>query len=222
MSATPISALAIARQPQQARSRKRFERILEEAEALLGEVGLQGFSIPVIAQRLNYNRRTIYALFPTPHAVLNELTRRYILQLEDALLETAAQARQAPVQDLLRAIVLRAVRFHNEHPIGRLLILGGAVTDRNFRVQESTIAHLGELGGQLLRSRGYAIPSGPPRVPVVAVELGLACMRLSQSLHAEITAAYAEEAVYVMQVYLAARLDGFPAPALPEEGSHSA
>ncbi len=204
---TATDDLALARKPLQARSRKRFEAILAEAERLLESEGLQGFSIPSIAENLGFNRRTIYALFPTPYAVLNELTRRHVIALEQELIQHAATLDARPEVIIARYVCI-ASNYHNRNPAGRLLILGGAVSDQSFRAQELTTHRLGQMGGLLIRAAGVILPPGPPDIPVVAVELGVACMRISYSAYGYVKREYAIEAAFAMLVYLSARVPG--------------
>src|SRR5215469_7703311 len=77
---------AFPRQPLQQRAKDRFERVVEGARELLLEQGLSGFSIPELATRLGYSRATIYNFFPTPYTIFNELTRRYLIELEQQLI----------------------------------------------------------------------------------------------------------------------------------------
>ncbi len=68
---TVLDPLAVARVPTQDRARARFDAVLTESEKLLEESGLQGFSIPTIAERLEMTRGSIYSYFPPPHAIRN-------------------------------------------------------------------------------------------------------------------------------------------------------
>lgn len=212
MNLDTLDTQARPRRPQQERSRRRFEAILDAAEGLLEDQGLSGFSIPVLAEKLDFNRRTIYALFPTPYAILNELTARHIQKLEQDLKLSAMRLKDLSAASVVPQLVFAASRYHNEHAVARLLILGGAVTDRSFRANEETVRHLGRLGENLLRAQGITVPEGEPDIPVLAVELGLACMRLSQSQHGYITVEYAIESAYCMLLYLNARLPGINMP----------
>lgn len=201
-----LAPRAQARQPQQERSRRRFERILDEAERLLLESGLAGFSIPALAERLRFNRATIYQYFPTPYALLNELTRRQLNTLEDVLQEKAAEViRSADGEpnwrETVRLIVCIATDFHNSHPIGRMLILGGPATGESHSAQTLTIQHLGQLARQLLERHGFRVPDTPD-VATLAVDLGTTCFRVSFHKHGKITEPYRDEAARVMTRYL--------------------
>jgi AcrR family transcriptional regulator len=158
-----LDPLAVAKQPTQQRAKERFDRILAEAEALLNENGLSGFSIPAIAERLGYTRGSIYAYFPTPYAVLNELVKRYLAQLEAEFFSRAEELRALGWREGIAAVVDVAVAFHNSHPAARLLILGGAVTDDSYRAQELTNKRLGQLCRRSSRmSRRWSSTSAPP------------------------------------------------------------
>jgi len=203
-----LSQDALPRQPLQQRAKDRFERVLGEAEALLLEAGLGGFSIPLLAERLGYPRATIYKFFPTPYAVFNELLRRCLARLEETLVREAAPvvARNLPWREAARVLVTHAAAFHNANPVARLLILGGPVSDESYRAQEITIQHLGGLARQLLANMGIALPREPD-VATLAIDIGTTCFRHSVFLHGEITEAYRDEAVYAMVAYLARYAD---------------
>jgi len=204
-----LRADALARQPLQQRAKDRFERVIEASEALLLERGLEGFSIPLLAERLGYARATIYKFFPTPYAIYNELLRRYLAKLEEMLYrEGDSLASQVSWQDATGTIVGLAADFHNAHPVGRLLILGGPVTDESYRAQEITIQHLGNLTRRLLAQVGIALPETEPDVAVLAVDIGTTCFRHSVFLHGTVTPAYREEAAYAMVAYLSRYADG--------------
>lgn len=69
------------REPQQARSRVRLERILDATGELLGEIGVDGLSTRMIAARAGVNVATIYQFFPNKYAVIAALVERTAEQL---------------------------------------------------------------------------------------------------------------------------------------------
>lgn len=195
-----LDPLAIARQPTQQRARERFDRILAEAERLLIEQGLAGFSIPLLAERLDYTRGSVYAYFPTPYALLNELVLHYLVELEGEFFARTEKLRKLNWSEGIEAVVDIAVAFHNSHPAARLLLLGGAVTDDSFRAQERTNRRLGELGRQVW-SPHIPLPENPD-VTTLVVDIGIACFRRSFFEHGKITAAYRDAAVAAMTGFL--------------------
>lgn len=204
---THLDTAAIPRQPSQARSRERFEKVIQAADTLLENHGLHGFSIPALAESLGMTRRSIYLFFPTPYAVLNEVTRRYIEKLQTHLTSVLAALSEANVVESLARATFAAADFQNNNPVGRLLMLGGAVTDHSYRAQEMNIRQLGSLARQVLQDHGCTPPPAPPDSPTLAVELGTACFRHSFAYHGVITPAYKLEAAYVMLMYLSPIID---------------
>lgn len=199
---------AVARQPTQQRARDRFESILREAEALLVAEGLSGFSIPVIADRLGYTRGSVYAYFPTPYALLNELAKRHLVELEAVFTARADELARLSWRESIRLVVDHAVDYHNRHPGARLLILGGAVTDDSYRAQDLTNQRLGELGRKVMfRDFGNALPEGWPDIVTLSADLGTACFRRSVFIHGTITPAYRDAAIAAMTGFLTPYLD---------------
>ena len=196
-----LDSRLIARQPQQERSRLRFEKMLDGARELLIEGGLNGFSIPALAERVGYSRASIYQFFPTPYALINELMRSELAELESLLEGEAEHLLGVPWQDTIAHIVTVAGDFHNAHPVGRMLILGGPVSDEGHLAQSLTIQHLGRLARDLLANRGFRLPEEPD-VAVLAVDIGTTCMRLSFHKHGTVTPAYRDEAMRAMITYL--------------------
>lgn len=190
------------RQPLQQRAKDRFERVVDEARQLLLESGLSGFSIPELATRLGYSRATIYNFFPTPYTIFNELTRRYLTELELLLYRGAERSQQVSWQEGARNMAALAARFYNDNPVACLLMLGGPITDESYRAQELMIQRLGQLVQQAFAQRGIRLPAAPPDVSLLAVELGTTCYRVSFFLHGEITPEYREEAGKAMIAYL--------------------
>ncbi len=197
-----LDPIAVAKQPTQQRAKDRFDRIVQEAEILLVEEGLSGFSIPALAERLDFTRGSVYAYFPSPYAILNELVRRYLVQLEAIFNSRLNELRGLHWREGIRMVVDHAVEFHNSNPAARLLILGGAVTDDSYRAQEQTNKRLGELARQVWTGRSF--PRDAPNFMTLAADIGTACFRRSFFEHGEITPAYRDAAVAAMTGFISA------------------
>lgn len=207
-----LDPAALARQPTQQRAKDRFDRILKEAEKLLIEQGLSGFSIPDLAQRLGYTRGSVYAYFPTPYAILNELVHQYLIELEGYFHGRLDELRRLPWREGVAAVVDHAVTFHNSNPAARLLILGGAVTDSSYRAQEQTNKRLGALGG-MAWSIKMQLPKNAPDMLTLAADIGTACFRRSVFEHGTITKAYRDAAVDAMTGFLSTYVKSSNQPA---------
>lgn len=201
-----MDPLATAKRPQQRRAVERFERVLETAEALLRRGGLRAFSIPAIADELGCTRGSIYAHFPTPHAVLNELSVRYLGQIFARFAAMRGLSRM-PWREGIQAGVHAAASFYDAHPVARMLILGGATTDAGLRAQELTVKQIADLGRLAWKARGIELPTDPD-VAALAIDLGMACFRRSVFAHGTITARYRETAAQVMVDFLEPFIEG--------------
>jgi len=85
--------------PQQARSRESMRKLLKAAAEVLGQHGLEGATIPRIAQHAGLTPGTIYRRFPHKEALL-ETVIIGILERQDERLRmmlTPAMARQIPL-----------------------------------------------------------------------------------------------------------------------------
>lgn len=202
-----MDPLAVAKVPRQQRARDRFEAVLKEAESVLESEGLAGFSIPVVAERLGMTRGSVYAYFPTPYAVLNELVQRHLSDLESLYVEHAYELEGNTWWNAIEWAMDQAAKFHNDRPAARLLILGGAVSDTSYRSLESLLKRLGGLtrGVWMNHARGRGARGKLPAdldVFTLAIDIGLACFRRSFFEHGEIRPEYKDAAVHAMRSFL--------------------
>jgi AcrR family transcriptional regulator len=93
--------------PQQARSRESLRKLLKAASEVLGQHGLEGATIPRIAQHAGLTPGAIYRRFPDKEALL-ETVIIGILQRQDERLRvmlTPAMARQIPLAVLVEHLI---------------------------------------------------------------------------------------------------------------------
>lgn len=206
----------VARQPQQQRSRERVAAIIEAAEALILEAGLEGCTIVALAERLGCPRGNIYLFFPTPLALYNELAARHLAALEMALAEQAEYIRAAPEwREAVRRLVAGTAQYFQQHPVANRVVLG-PLSDSGYRAWETTIAHLGSLLTAMLKSRGVELVHHETDTGALAIEFAAASLRLSYYQHGTVTPAYAESATEVIIAFLQQRVlseVGTPRPA---------
>src|SRR5262245_32172454 len=102
-----VIPLAAVTGPKQDRSEKTLLRLLDAAEELIGERGLEGLSIPEIVRRAGYSVGGFYARFADKNQLLRALEERFFLQVSarlDALVD-ARRWRDASVGELVEAAV---------------------------------------------------------------------------------------------------------------------
>ncbi|NEN88951.1 MAG: TetR/AcrR family transcriptional regulator [Okeania sp. SIO3H1] len=73
---------ALRKLPQQARSRKRFNQILDMAAQIFEEMGYEATSTELIAERANTSIGSIYRFFPDKAAIVYALAERYAEQMQ--------------------------------------------------------------------------------------------------------------------------------------------
>lgn len=203
-----IDQRSVARQPLQQRAKDRVEVVLQEAEALLQKKGLSAFSIPALAECLEYPRATIYKFFPSPNAVLNALATRHLSALETVLIaEVTRLSADKSWSDVVTRVVYVAAGYYQRNPVACMLLLSGPVTDSSYRALEFSITRLGGLTRTLLIDRGIKLPSGTPDIAALAVEFGTSSFRMSYFFHGKITPAYTKAAADVMLSFLSSRLN---------------
>ena len=202
-----LDPAAVPKVPTQARAKLRFETVLQEAEKMLLDDGIRLFSIPLLAQRLNMTRGSVYVYFPTHYAILNELAHRYLAELEVIYTGQAQALATLPWKQGVQVVVEQAVRFYNQRPVARLLILGGAVADSSFRAQEALLRRLGGMGRAVWEHQSGQKMPDTPDIFTLAVEMAVACFRRSVFEHGDITPAHAELAGMAMIQFLQPFLD---------------
>lgn len=107
--------------PQQVRSREKYERVLDAADKLFGEVGVRGTKMTILAKAAEMSVGSMYHLFSDRDEVASALGRRYFNDL---------MAKQQPVElhDLnaleavLSALVDIAVAMQDRYPGYRALL----------------------------------------------------------------------------------------------------
>ncbi|MBW4471895.1 MAG: TetR/AcrR family transcriptional regulator [Stenomitos rutilans HA7619-LM2] len=105
------------RLPKQARSRERFDRILDAAAALFAEVGYDAVTTDDIAAQANTSVGGLYRFFPDKLAVFHALANRYFNQLQE--LFTALHTDETihlPLEDYINHMIDAFDRFVAANP----------------------------------------------------------------------------------------------------------
>ena len=107
---------SLRRSPQQARSQKRVDEILEAASELLVEVGYEQLSTSAIAKRAGISVGSLYQFFANKDAVIQALGQRYLDEMAEmrAAMFTADSI-YAPIPVLIERTVDLFVTFVGRH-----------------------------------------------------------------------------------------------------------
>lgn len=104
------------RSPQQARSQKRVDEILEAASELLIEIGFEQMSTSAIAKRAGISVGSLYQFFANKDAVIQELGQRYLNEMAQMRAEMfSADSIYAPIPVLMARTVDLFVSFVERH-----------------------------------------------------------------------------------------------------------
>jgi len=99
--------------PRGRRSAATRDRILETATSLVGEVGVEAFSIRELGRRTDYTPGALYRHFPGRDAILNELGLRALAVLGSYLERVPSSL---PPGDHAIELGMAYLRFAEEHP----------------------------------------------------------------------------------------------------------
>jgi AcrR family transcriptional regulator len=117
------------RVPAQARSRERLERILDAAEAELGEVGYDAATMQAIAERAGTSIGSVYQFFPNKKTLIGAITERYVGTVRDlfgTLLSPEVLAE--PWSAVLDRAIEALFAFSLDAPAFRALWLRGSIS----------------------------------------------------------------------------------------------
>jgi AcrR family transcriptional regulator len=163
---TPGSDLRWIRPPQQARSQETLERLLDAAEALVGEKGFADTPVAEIARRAESSVGAFYARFPDKDALLHALYERYqeqAIATTDAALDPS-RWEGARIAEILAAVVRFLVSLYREQ-IGLIrAFVVRAHVDPDFHARrERMLGYVNERLSALLLARRDEIAHPDPQ-----------------------------------------------------------
>lgn len=204
-SPSPVGPLR--RVPVQGRSLARVSRMLDACAELVDEVGYDGLTTTLLAERASVAIGSVYQFFPDKRAIVQALAMRNVeayvnrvgLRIKDGELGSWADAIDVAMDEY--------IDMHRTTPGFRTLHFGDVV-DRYLldeeRDNDTVIAE--QLGGLL--TRAYGLPDSPVlRLSLtIAVELGDALVKLAFRRAAEGDPAILGEARKIVREYLTSNL----------------
>ncbi len=121
------------KRPQQERSRETVTAILSAAAHVFAHRGYANTTTNHIAARAGVSIGSLYQYFPSKDAILLALAERHIENTFAVVLDEVREKRQAPIPELLRALVDALVRAHQTEPRLHQVIFAEAHPDAEFR-----------------------------------------------------------------------------------------
>lgn len=107
------------RRPAQARSRERFERILQAARAVLVDVGFESFTVDEVAHRAGVPIGTLYQFFANKYVLVCELDRQDTAASRAEIERFSRRAPDAQWPDVLDETIDHLARMWRDDPSRR-------------------------------------------------------------------------------------------------------
>ena len=123
----PRVAAARPRRPSQERSRLRFEKLLDAADALLADQETTQVGLYDIAGAAGVPPASVYHLFPTKEAAFAALAERYLIGLNSRIIEPVPMGQLRRWQDIVSIELHRAVDYYNQRKVMLKLFYGANV-----------------------------------------------------------------------------------------------
>jgi AcrR family transcriptional regulator len=200
------SSTPLRRQPVQQRSAKRVERMLEACAALIDEVGYDGVTTTLIAERAGVAVGSLYQFFPDKRAVVQALTLRNVDRFSQGITAKLAETRLEHWWDAVDTIFDLFVAMHREIPGFGKLHFGDVVDMRLLDDRRDNNAVISDRISELI-SANFGIPMTEVQLPIaIAVEAADAVLKLAFRLEPNGEPRVLAEAKALVNGYLSSRL----------------
>jgi AcrR family transcriptional regulator len=193
------------RVPMQARSRKRYEAILDAAAAVFAESGFEAATTEAIAQRAGTSIGSLYQFFPHKRALFVGVAERLMERETELFAEVAAAKLGAPWAELLDAIVDGFVTLQETEPAWHAVWSTALALEGEVKATAER-CHAVILGGTEQILAHYAPTLSRARLEVVAavmVETIAAMLFASLRYDRRRSRALVEEAKRMIRLYAA-------------------
>jgi AcrR family transcriptional regulator len=126
------------RVPRQARAREKLARVLEAADRLLAEEGVEALTTTRVAAAAGVSVGALYQYLPDRDAITEALADGYLARLEDLMTAFAEQAAKETWDDPVGLLVDAFAGLYRAEPGFRALWLGRGLTEAT---READVAH---------------------------------------------------------------------------------
>jgi AcrR family transcriptional regulator len=195
------------RRPVQQRSAARVERMLEACAQLIDEVGYDGVTTTLIAERAGVAVGSLYQFFPDKRAVVQALTTRNLDRFMELIVQKLSTATLEHWWDGVDMVFDAYVQMYRHVPGFTQIRFGDVVDLRLMDDQRDNNTVIADRLAVLLADQ-FGIPLAELRLPIsVSVEIadGILNLAFRRKLYSE--DAMIDEAKRVVRAYLAGHLD---------------
>ncbi len=160
------------RQPVQERSRQTVARILDAADTLIDEGGVEAVTSRAVADRAGVTYPSLYRFFADREEILDQLVAHHLAALDAQAVAAERTWQITSVRDVIdRELDLHAA-YYKEHPSAARLWLSGRSSPTVVAQVRQRAQVLAERLRQALVAANLAPSDTDPRVLLLVVELG--------------------------------------------------
>lgn len=199
-------ATPLRRRPVQRRSAVRVSRMLDACAALIDELGYDGVTTTLIAERAGVAVGSVYQFFPDKRAVVQALTQRNLDYFVAIVSERLAKDDPQHWWGAVDTVFDVYLQMHRDVPGFAQLHFGDVVDVRLIDSSRENDTVIAEALAKTLQER-FGLPVSRTSLPLaVAVRAGDAVLRLAFRTEPEGEPALVAEARELVRGYLTARL----------------
>ena len=160
------------RQPVQERSRQTVARILDAADALIDEGGVEAVTTRAVADRAGVTYPSLYRFFADREEILDQLVTHHLAALDAQAVAEERTWQITSVRDVIDRELDLHVAYYKEHPSAARLWLSGRSSPTVVAQVRQRAQVLAERLRQALVAANLAPSDTDPRVLLLVVELG--------------------------------------------------
>ncbi len=203
MSTQTVSAGPLRRVPVQGRSVARVQRMLDACAELIDEVGYDGLSTTLLAERAGVAIGSVYQFFPDKRAIVQALTLRNVEAYLARLADRIPAGELTHWWDGVDGAIEEYIELHRSVPGFRTLHFGDVVDVHLIDPERDNNAVIADHLAELL-IRYHSAPDTPNLrfALIVAVEAADALIKLAFRRHPEGDEAMLREAKTLVRGYL--------------------
>ena len=204
------STTPLRRQPVQQRSAKRVERMLEACAQLIEEVGYDGVTTTLIAERAGVAVGSLYQFFPDKRAVVQALTLRNLEKFIQTVDGRFGSTTLEHWWDAVDSIFDVYVQMHREVPAFSRLHFGDVVDMRLLDDRRDNNTVISDRISEMISTK-FGIPLDEIQLPIsIAVEAADGVLNLAFRRDAAGDPRILDEAKALVRGYLSTRMPDQP------------
>jgi AcrR family transcriptional regulator len=200
------SLTPLRRMPVQQRSAKRVEQMLSACAELIEEVGYDGVTTTLIAERAGVAVGSLYQFFPDKRAVVRELTRRNFERFMSAVTERLADGDLVHWWDVVDSLFDVYLAMHREVPGFSRVHFGDVVDVRLLDEERDNNTVLADELTKVVADRTSSSPEEISLPIAIAVEAADSVLRMAFRHDPHGDQRIVDEVKLLVRSYLAIRL----------------